>query len=710
MPTTTAWKVEGMNCSTCAVTISKYLQKQGMQNVKVNPIDGDITFTNIENFDEAKLKAGIKALGYGVVDGEHDTQHDYTHEQGGFLSNNKKRFLFCLPFTAVLMLHMFDKWLPLHWLMNHWLQLILCLPVFIVGMGYFGRSAFKSILNRMPNMNVLVALGALAAFLYSFYGTFILKDHSYMFFETSASIFTLVFLGNYLEEASIQSTQNAVKSLAQSQKVMANMIAFDDKYQEQIFPIENIQLKTGDLILIKTGEQVPADCKILWGECNVSEAIISGESAPIFKQKKDTLIGGSILETGTVKAQVTATGNDTVLAGIINMVKEAQKEKPPMQKMADKISAIFVPAVIIIATTTFFINWLMVDVSAGNSLMRAIAVLVISCPCAMGLATPAAIAVGLGRGAKNGILYKNATALEMFKDIKQVVFDKTGTLTTGKFRVADYKSTIDENLFKPIVYSLEKYATHPVAQCISSAFKTNSEIKWKNIEEIKGLGIKAEDEQGNIFWAGSYKLVREKNIEYNHNVFILKNNELLGWIDVEDEIRPEAVTVVNWLHTKKIKTILLSGDRKEKCELVAKLLTIDEVYAEQTPEQKLNKIGSLSKAVPTAMIGDGINDAPALAKSTLGISLSGAAQIAMQSADVILLHHGLKNLPYALGLGSHTYITIRQNLFWAFLYNIIAIPVAAAGLLTPTFGALTMSLSDVVLAINSVRLFVKKVL
>jgi Cu+-exporting ATPase len=462
--------------------------------------------------------------------------------------------------------------------------------------------------------------------------------------------------------------------------------------------------------LIKTGEQVPADCKILWGECNVSEAIISGESAPIFKQKKDTLIGGSILETGTVKAQVTATGNDTVLAGIINMVKEAQKEKPPMQKMADKISAIFVPAVIIIATTTFFINWLMVDVSAGNSLMRAIAVLVISCPCAMGLATPAAIAVGLGRGAKNGILYKNATALEMFKDIKQVVFDKTGTLTTGKFRVADYKSTIDENLFKPIVYSLEKYATHPVAQCISSAFKTNSEIKWKNIEEIKGLGIKAEDEQGNIFWAGSYKLVREKNIEYNHNVFILKNNELLGWIDVEDEIRPEAVTVVNWLHTKKIKTILLSGDRKEKCELVAKLLTIDEVYAEQTPEQKLNKIGSLSKAVPTAMIGDGINDAPALAKSTLGISLSGAAQIAMQSADVILLHHGLKNLPYALGLGRHTYITIRQNLFWAFLYNIIAIPVAAAGLLTPTFGALTMSLSDVVLAINSVRLFVKKVL
>lgn len=705
MATITEWKVEGMDCSSCALTISKYLQKQGLQDIKVNPIDGDVSFTNTQSVDEGKLKAGIKSLGYTVA------AADKTKADGGFfLSTNKNRFLFCLPFTTVLMLHMFDKWLPLDWLMNHWVQLSLCLPVFILGMWYFGKSAIKSIINGMPNMNVLVALGSLAAFVYSFYGTFILKDHAFMFFETSASIITLVFLGNYLEDASIQSTQKAVKSLALSQKVMANMIAFDDKYKEQIFPIENTQLKVGDLILIKNGEQVPIDCKILWGECNVSEAIISGESAPLFKQKKDILIGGSILETGTVKAQVTATGNDTVLSGIINMVKQAQGEKPPMQKLADKISAIFVPAVIAIAVATFFINWLAFDISAGSSLMRSIAVLVISCPCAMGLATPAAIAVGLGRGAKNGILYKNATALETFKDIKQAVFDKTGTLTTGNFSLSAFETTIAEDEFKKIAFSLEKYSTHPVAQCIATAFKGNSEINWKKIEEIKGLGIKAEDINGNIYQAGSYKLLPGQSTQENHNVFILKNNKLAGWIDVQDEIRLEAVAVIKWLHTKNIKTILLSGDRKEKCAAVAKQLGIDEVFAEQSPEQKLVKIAELSKAVPTAMIGDGINDAPALAKATLGISLSGATQIAMQSADVILLHHGLKNLPQALGLGKHTYITIKQNLLWAFLYNIIAIPVAALGFLTPTFGALTMAMSDVVLAINSVRLFVKKVL
>ncbi len=715
------WKVEGMTCSNCALSVSNYLKKQGAEDIKVNPIGGDVHFTNSKSIDEQKLKDGIKGLGYKVIDEEHDEHHGHNHSREGFLKTNKARFLFCLPFTAILMLHMFDGWFHLLWLMNPLVQLCLCLPVFIVGMIYFGKSAIKSIVNGMPNMNVLVALGALAAFAYSFYGAFILNNHDYLFFETAASVITLVFLGNYLEDTSIQSTQKAVKQLMQSQKVMANMIAFDDKHQEQIFAIENNQLRVGDLILIKNGEQVPIDCKILWGECTVSEAIISGESAPISKQKKDILIGGSIVTNGTTKAQVIAVGNDTVLSGIINMVKQAQGEKPPMQKLADKISAVFVPVVIAIALITFFVNFFGFNISIANSLMRAIAVLVISCPCAMGLATPAAIAVGLGRGAKNGILYKNASALEQFKNIKQVVFDKTGTLTTGEFVIADYQlmydfnpneesKIISEDDFKKIAFSLEKYSTHPIAKCIANTFKTNDAINWKYIEEVKGLGIKATDNDGNIFWAGSYKLLDGKSSEQNHNVFILKNNELIGWIDVADEIRPEAKTVINWLHSKNIKTILLSGDRKEKCDAVAKQLNIDVVIAEQTPEQKLNIIEQLNKQQPTAMIGDGINDAPALAKATLGISLSGATQIAMQSADVILLHHGLKNLPYALGLGKHTHLTIKQNLFWAFLYNIVAIPIAAFGLLTPTFSAISMAMSDVVLAINSVRLFVKKVM
>jgi Cu+-exporting ATPase len=512
-----------------------------------------------------------------------------------------------------------------------------------------------------------------------------------------------------MEEASIQSTQRAVKSLAKSQKVMANMIAFDDEHKEQIFPLENTQLKTGDLILIKNGETVPIDCKILWGEATVNESILTGESVPLVKQKKDSLIGGSVLESGLVKAQVTATGKDTILSGILKMVQDAQGEKPPMQKLADKISAIFVPLVIGIAILTFVLNFAAFDKSLGTSLMRSIAVLVISCPCAMGLATPAAIAVGLGRAAKNGILFRNASSLESFKTIRQVVFDKTGTLTTGSFAISRYETSMDDAQFKNLLFSLEKYATHPIGKSIAVHWKSNDAIRWKQIEELKGLGMKATDMEGNVYVAGSYKMLPNQVVATGHDLYVFKNNDLLGWVDVGDEIRPEAKEVIDWFHKKQIKTIMLSGDRKEKCARVAQELGIDEVIAEQSPQQKMEKIAALNKQTPTAMVGDGINDAPALAQATLGISLSEATQIAMQSADVILMGHGLKNLPQALGLGRHTYITIKENLFWAFIYNIVAIPIAAFGLLTPTVAALAMGLSDVVLAVNSVRLFVKKV-
>jgi Cu+-exporting ATPase len=335
----------------------------------------------------------------------------------------------------------------------------------------------------------------------------------------------------------------------------------------------------------------------------------------------------------------------------------------------------------------------------------------------MGLATPAAIAVGLGRGARTGILFRNASSLELFKNIKQVVFDKTGTLTTGQFAVSGWQLNPDnhkdfdltEEEFKRIAYSLEKYSNHPIAKSIAEEWKMNSEIQWKKIDEIKGLGMKAEDKDGNIYQAGSYKTSVKLANDDKHNVYVLKNDQLIGWLDVKDEIRPEAKTVVDYLHSKKIKTVLLSGDKYGKTKQLADELGIDEVIAEQTPEQKLNKIAELNSKIPTAMIGDGINDAPALAKATVGISLSDASHIAMQTAQVVLMNNGIKHLPTALGLGKHTYITIKQNLFWAFAYNIVAIPVAALGFLSPSFSALAMGFSDVVLAVNSVRLFVKKV-
>ena len=697
------WKVDGMDCSNCALTIRKYLEKQGMQEVKVNFATGDVSFDMNGHIATEKLSTGIKDLGYEVAGNKQQT---VKHKP--FLSTHLHRFLFCLPFTAVLMLHMIPG-IHIHWLMNPWVQMSLTIPVFIVGMNFFGKSAWKSLRNGIPNMNVLIAIGALASFIYSLYGTLTGQAADYMFYETTATIITLVFLGNYMEDASVQSTQRALNKLVKSQKVMANMIAYDDQHQEQIFPVESGHLKTGDLILIKSGEQVPADCKILWGEADVNEAIITGESSPLHKIGKDKLIGGSILENGTVKAYVTAADNDTVLAGIINLVKQAQGEKPPVQQLADKISAIFVPIVLGIAAVTLIVNWIILK-DFTPSLMRSIAVLVIACPCAMGLATPAAIAVGLGRGARNGILFRNATSLELFKNIQQVVFDKTGTLTTGKFEVSGLKFEVgEESEFKRIVFSLEKYSNHPIAKSISAAWKIKDEIRWKKIEEVKGLGMKAEDKDRNIFWAGSFKIAEKFTNDDSHNIYVIKNDQLIGWIDVKDEVRPEAKSVIDYLHSKNIKTILLSGDRYAKTKLLGEQLGIDEVIAEQTPEQKLIKIAELNAITPTAMVGDGINDAPALAKATIGISMSDASQIAMQTAQVVLMNHGLKKLPTALGLGKHTFLTIKQNLFWAFAYNIVAIPIAALGFLKPGFAALVMGLSDVVLAINSGRLFVKKV-
>ncbi|MFT3825638.1 MAG: cation-translocating P-type ATPase [Chitinophagaceae bacterium] len=700
------WKVEGMTCSNCALTVHQYLEKEGMDAVKVNLIGGDVNFNLDGKHTKEQLIKGIESLGYNV----HDESMPATTRRKKFPANHLQRFLFCLVFTLPLLLHMFDRWLHIHWLMNPWVQLALCLPVYIVGMDFFGRSALKSISNRMPNMNVLVALGATAAFIYSLVGAALQLGEGYLFFETTASIITLVFLGNYLEDATIQSTQLALNKLAKNQKVTANMIAFDENHQEIIFPVDNTTLRSGDLVLIKNGEQVPADCKILSGDATVNESIITGESLPVTKAIKDKLIGGSIVINGTVKAQVLSEAKDSVLANIINLVKRAQGEKPPVQQLADKISAIFVPLVLSIALLTFIGNLVFLrDFTA--SLMRSIAVLVIACPCAMGLATPAAIAVGLGRAARNGILFRNTKSLELFRTIKQVVFDKTGTLTTGNFVLDKFRvltDSITEDQFQQIAFSLEKYSNHPIANGIANTWKRKEAIRWSAIEEVKGLGMRGTTKEGDVYEAGSYKIAMQQTTDDGHNVYVLKNGQLIGWIDVQDEIRPEAISVVQYLRHKNIRTVLLSGDRLAKCQQLAGFLGIDEVIAEKTPEEKLQVIEDLTLQGPTAMVGDGINDAPALAKATIGISMSDASQVAMQTADVVLMNHGLKHLPMALGLGKHTYLTIKQNLFWAFLYNIIAIPIAAFGLLTPTFAALVMGLSDVVLAVNSVRLFVKK--
>ncbi|GEP95676.1 heavy metal translocating P-type ATPase [Chitinophaga cymbidii] len=695
-------KVKGMNCSSCALTISRYLEKKGMEDVVISVATEELQFNAPSGADPGEILNGINDLGYQVV------LPDSTGARTPVFNTLTFKFFCCLVFTAPLLLHMWVNW---HWLHNPWIQLALTVPVYIVGMLHFGGSAFRSLRNGMANMDVLITLGATAAFAYSLTGTLQGLGEDYLFYETTAAILTLVFLGNLLEERSVKSTTTAIAELARMQHTKAKRIHANGEGQEHIDEIDNADLRVGDRVLVNTGDKVPMDGTIYWGDGHVNESMITGESEPVAKREKDKVIGGTILEDGSFKLYVTATGKDTVLSYIIDLVKQAQHNKPPMQKLADRISAVFVPLVLGIALATF-LGWYFVGGKPlDTAMMRSIAVLVIACPCAMGLATPAAVMVGLGRAARNGVLIKGANTLESFRDIRQIVFDKTGTLTTGKLQLGQWQAIgMDDAAFKSVVYSLEKYSSHPIARSIAALWKGTPETALQQVRERKGVGMAARDAEGNEWQLGSFIMAKSATEDDSHNIYLLKNGQLAGWLDFTDELRPDARKVMTQLKESGIRTILLSGDMRRKCEQIARELGIDEVFAEQSPEQKLRQIDKLMAEAPTAMIGDGINDAPALAKASIGISLSDSTQVAMQSANVILLNNQLGSLPLAMGLGKHTYLTIKQNLFWAFIYNVVAIPVAALGYLNPIVGALVMGLSDVVLAVNSVRLRFKRVM
>lgn len=704
------WKVDGITCANCALSINRALEKEGLLNISVNAITGDVSFETIDNNGAvAKAQQRVESLGYAV---NIDPAAAKPVAKGPSLSKYMLRFWITLPFTAVLMLHMVPG-LHLHWLMNPWVQLALAIPVYTIGMSFFGVSALRSIRSGIPNMDVLIAFGATAAFGYSTWGLFQPNPADYLFFETAASIITIVLLGNYLEDVSVAKTQRTIRELTREQVVPANMIAYDSEGNENVFHMESNALKVGDLLLIKTGEQVPADCKILSGEADVSEALLTGESLPVLKRQGDIIVGGSIVTNGNLKAYVTATGANTVKSSIVAMMKKAQTEKPPVQQLADKISAVFIPLVLGIAVAAFLLNYLGFDQTFRESLLRSVAVLVIACPCAMGLATPAAIAVGLGRAAKSGILFTDVKRMELFRNVKRMVFDKTGTLTTGKFRISNFQITTEngnefaEDFFKKIVFSLEKFSGHPIAKSITQAWKRKDVIRWDKVEEIKGLGMRATDREGNRFFIGSAQGLTGP-FPAGHNLYVAQNDKLIGWIDIADEIRPEAKAVIDFCKNKGIETIILSGDAEAKCRQVADTLGIDTIVAGQSPQQKLDRLEQWSAEKPTVMVGDGINDAPALAKATISVSLGEASQLAIQSASVVLTSGGLANLPKAMLLGSYTYGTVKSNLFWAFSYNIVAIPIAAMGLLHPTIAALFMGGSDVVLAMNSLWLGVRK--
>jgi len=697
-------EVEGMTCANCALGVRKRLEKIGLENVDVNFSTGEVHYMNKDQLSLEKIGKEINSIGYHMKGPEEEG------DKSG-LSKIEKKFYISLIFTVPLFAHMF---LPFAFLHNPWVQLSLSLPVVIIGFLHFGKSAYNSLRSGVPNMDVLIFVGSMSAFFYSLVGTLqyigTAEVANYLFYETAATIITLVLLGNLLENRSVKQTTTAISDLSKLQKNTAKKIVFVDG-EMQIEEINADLLRIGDHLQINEGDRIPADGKIKSGKVKVDESMISGESEAVKKETNDKVVGGTIISEGNCTILVTAVGKDTVLSKIIDMVKQAQTDKPNIQRLGDRVSAIFVPIVLGIALITFSIWYFALDESMHKSIMNAVAVLVISCPCAMGLATPTAVMVGIGRAAKKGILIKGGATVELFANIKNIVFDKTGTLTTGDFSIKKielFNSQLNEEEVKSLIYSIEKFSTHPIANSLTKVLKAEG-VKMTALSsatEIKGKGMEAKDEEGNTYKLGAAKWLKADG---KASLYFSKNKELIAAIEIEDEVRLDSKEMVGNFKSIGIKTHLLSGDKEEKTAAMAKALEIDHYKSEQLPEEKLIEIGRLEKEGYSAMVGDGINDAPALSKATVGISLSNSTQIAIQSAQIILLNaKSLSSVFESFLISKHTLITIKQNLFWAFFYNVLAIPLAAMGYLDPMIAALSMAFSDVIVIGNSIRLKRKK--
>ncbi len=695
---TVAFKVKGMSCTNCALGIRHVLEKEGFHKVTADFTTGEVRF---EAADESRLPLAVRrieSLGYTV---ESALDREGIPKKG--MASIEKKFWFTAVFTLPLVLAMF---IPVDFLHNEFFQLALTIPVFTVGFLHFGRSAWYSLKAGVTNMDVLIFLGSTAAFIYSLIGTIYGLGHDYMFYETSASIISIVLLGNMLEYRSVRKTTSAIDDLVKLQKNIARRLITEmHGGQERVEEVDASLVEKGDVVLVNTGDKVAVDGEIIWGSGSLDESLISGESLPVDKEKGDKVVGGTLLVAGSLRVKATATGKDTVLSQIIELVRNAQQDKPKLQNLADKISRVFVPVVVGLALLTIAFWFFGTALPFRDSLMRGIAVLVIACPCALGLAIPTAVVVGLGRSAKSGILIKGGTAIDKLSAVNMVVFDKTGTLTTGKFHINKLECFGQpEEKVRSLLYSLEKHSGHPVAQAITQYFSGAELLRLESVEEQKGMGIEATDTQGNNYVAGSYRVASHLTSDDTHNVYLLMNGELIAWLDLEDDIKPGASALIAYLHKNGLRTALLSGDRQSRCDHIASELGIQQVYAEMLPDQKLQIIEELSATARVAMVGDGINDAPALAKAYVGISMSDATQVAVRSAEVILLKGDLDLLAKAFGTTRTTLRTIRENLFWAFFYNVAAIPLAMIGLLTPIVAAFAMAVSDVIVVVNSLRL------
>ena len=687
--------VDGMTCSNCALGIKKHLISKGLTNTEVSFSTSEVSY-NSDKYSENQVKNFIKNLGYTIF--EKDNKIKYSVQE--------KLFLFSSIFTFPLLLHMFlPKGSILH---EPIVQFTFCTPVFISGFYFFGKSAMKSIKSLTLNMDVLITLGSTAAYIYSTYGCFFYNGtedaHNFLFFETSATIITLVFLGNVLEKRSVKQTTTSIEELSSIQITKAKI-----ERNGKVLLLEFNEIKVNDILIVNSGDKIAVDGTIIEGTACVDESMITGESIPIDKRVDDHVIGGTILLSGSIKVKAKKVGKDTLLSNIIGLVKNAQNNQPKIQKIGDKVSAFFIPFVILISLLTFIFSHYLFNIEFVDSMLRSIAVLVISCPCAMGLATPTAVMVGIGRAAKNGILIKGGNTLEKFASIKHMLFDKTGTITTGRFKIKNINVfNNDEKLIKNIIYNIELHSSHPIAKSLVSELKNfSNKLILFDINEEKGVSISAKY-NNDIYEIGSERILNEE-LESVHDLYLLKNGILITTIDISDEIKTDTNKIIKSLNNIGVYTSLISGDKESKCADVSNEISFQSVYSQKLPHEKLEIIKKYNKKYNTAMIGDGVNDSPSLSEATVGVSISDSTGVAIQSSDIILLNkNNLNQLPLAFKISKHTFLTIKQNLFWAFSYNILAIPLAAFGYLNPMWAALFMAFSDLIVVGNSIRLKYKK--
>lgn len=682
-------QIEGMDCTGCAHDIEQSLKRRGYKDATVDFLTKRATLLLADNqrFEDALHL--IEELGYRprIPDRYEPPEPWWSLE---------RKLLFAAIWTVPLLLHMVAEW---HWLHNPWIQLLLCLPVFLLGCAHFGLSAWRSLRLGIANMDVLIFGGSLAAFSYSLYGTINAKGPQFLFYETAATIIFAVLIGNYLERRALRKATSAIDELSRLQAATARRIT-STGLGEIIEDIPAAQVAKGDVLLINHGDRIPADGVIIQGAASIDQSMITGESLPVESTLDSKVIGGTIVVHGTARMQASNVGDNTVLSEIIRLVRDAQRSKPSIQRLGDRVSNIFVPVVVLLAVLTFALS-LAFGVTFVESLLRSVAVLVVACPCAMGLATPTAVSITLGKAARQGILLKGGLVIEQLARVQQVVFDKTGTLTTGQFKVTRIESIgISSDEARSILKALELHSSHPIARSIVAYLNGVQAAALHDLLEVRGVGMQGSDSSGN-----RYKLERDPEAAGQTELCLAlyRNDIKIATITLTDEPRPGAKQAIQELAALGIPSAIMSGDTEGKVAAFAREYGIAQWHSEQLPQQKLELLEQYERRGMSAYVGDGINDAPALARATVGVALSDGTQVAVQSAQVVLLKGALEALPTAIQLCRAGLRTIKQNLFWAFAYNVIAIPLAALGYLSPMVAAFSMIFSDFVVIGNSLR-------